>query len=185
MKASVIARPDAMTVSARAIFSARGSGSFLMGARFQGTDVYLHFTSNIRARYLFFASKSGKCDAEVVDSQWRSECPIASSLDIVGDKWTLLVLRDLLDGKTRFSELERSPEKVPTNILTDRLRRLETHHLIERRPGEGRRVDYFVTAKGEAMRPVLLAMADWGNEFIPDTWQPPPGYLSESVPRPE
>lgn len=119
-----------------------------------------------------------------MDPQWRSECPIASSLDIVGDKWTLLVLRDLLDGKTRFSELERSPEKVPTNILTDRLRRLEGHQLIERRPGQGRRVDYYVTSKGEAMRPVLLAMVEWGNTHVDDTWQPPPGYLTDSVPRP-
>ena len=52
----------------------------------------------------------------------RSECPISSTLDIIGDKWTLLVVRDLLDGKTRFSQFERSPESIPTNILTDRLR---------------------------------------------------------------
>ena len=112
-----------------------------------------------------------------MDSQWRSECPIASSLDIVGDKWTLLVLRDLLDGKSRFSELERSPEGIPTNILTERLRRLASHGLIERQPGEGRRVDYEVTPKGQAMRPVLLAMATWGNDHIDGTWVPPADYL--------
>lgn len=109
---------------------------------------------------------------------WRSECPISSTLDIVGDKWTLLVLRDLLDGKTRFSEFERSPESIPTNILTDRLRRLESHGLAERVQGEGRRVDYLVTPKGAAMRSTLIAMAHWGNDHIADTWVPPDDYLT-------
>jgi len=118
------------------------------------------------------------------DSAWRSECPIASSLDIVGDKWTLLVLRDLLDGKTRFSEFERSPESIPTNILTERLRRLEVHGLAERVKGEGRRVDYLVTPKGEAMRSVLLALAAWGNANVEGTWVPPAkGYLTNPVRR--
>lgn len=118
------------------------------------------------------------------DTAWRSECPISSSLDVVGDKWTLLVLRDLLDGKTRFSEFERSPESIPTNILTERLRRLEAHGLAERVKGEGRRVDYLVTEKGEAMRPVLLALAAWGNAYVDDTWVPPEDYLTSPV-RPE
>ena len=125
-------------------------------------------------------SASMKTDA---DPTWRSECPISSSLDIVGDKWTLLVLRDLLDGKTRFSEFERSPESIPTNILTERLRRLVAHGLAERAQGAGRRVDYFVTAKGEALRPVLLAMATWGNAHIDGTWVPPAEYLSDPATR--
>ncbi|MFT7597142.1 MAG: DNA-binding HxlR family transcriptional regulator [Acidimicrobiales bacterium] len=111
-----------------------------------------------------------------VDS-WRSECPIASTLDIVGDKWTLLVLRDLLDGRTRFSEFERSPERIPTNILTDRLRRLERYGLLERRSGTGRRYDYQITEKGRALRPTILALAAWGNEYISGTWHPPDDYL--------
>lgn len=111
--------------------------------------------------------------------RWRSECPIASSLDIVGDKWTLLVLRDLLDGKTRFSEFERSPESIPTNILTDRLRRLVQHGLADRVKAGGRRIDYYVTEKGEGMRPVLLAMAQWGNKHVSGTWVPPTNYLSK------
>lgn len=110
------------------------------------------------------------------DVTWRSECPIASSLDVVGDRWTLLVLRDLLDGKTRFGEFEQSPEGIPTNILTERLRRLERHGLVTRRR-EGRRVDYTLTQKGVDLRPVLLAMASWGNAHVPGTWIPPEGYL--------
>ncbi|KAG1649966.1 putative HTH-type transcriptional regulator YybR [Nymphon striatum] len=110
-----------------------------------------------------------------------SQCPIASSLDIVGDKWTLLVLRDLLDGKTRFSEFERSPESIPTNILTERLRRLEQHGLAERVQGAGRRVDYLITPKGESFRAVILALAEWGNANIADTWVPPADYLTSPV----
>lgn len=111
--------------------------------------------------------------------QPRSSCPIATSLDVIGDKWTLLVLRDLLDGKTRFSEFERSPEHIPTNILTDRLRRLEQADIIARAPIEGsKRMQYVPTEKGIALRPVLLAMVEWGNTFYPDTWRPPSGYLA-------
>ena len=110
----------------------------------------------------------------------RSECPIAGALDIVGDKWTLLVLRDLLDGKTRFSEFERAPESMTTNILTNRLRRLEAHGLIVRRRGDGRRHEYHLAPKGEALRPAILALAAWGNAHLPDTWTPPAGYLQPS-----
>jgi len=110
------------------------------------------------------------------NATWRSSCPIANSLDVVGDKWTLLVLRDLLDGKSRFSEFERSPEGIPTNILTERLRRLEHHELVTRERS-GRRVDYRLTPRGEAMRPVLLAMADWGVAHVKGTWNPPRDYL--------
>lgn len=110
----------------------------------------------------------------------RSDCPIASTLDIVGDKWTLLVLRDLLDGKTRFSEFERSPERITTNILSDRLRRLEDHGLIERRQGSGRRYEYHLAPKGEDLRPTILALASWGNAHVPDTWVPPDGYLEQA-----
>lgn len=107
----------------------------------------------------------------------RSECPISSTLDIVGDRWTLLVLRDLLDGKTRFSEFERSPESIPTNILTDRLRRLVDTGLAERCPAKGRRVDYELTDSGRALRPVLIALVEWGNDHIEGTWVPPDDYL--------
>jgi len=110
----------------------------------------------------------------------RSECPIASTLDIVGDKWTLLVVRDLLDGKTRFSEFERSPESIPTNLLTDRLRRLETAGLLERRVNEnGTRSTYHPTTAGKALRPILLGMAAWGNDHLHDTWVPPDDYLAD------
>ncbi len=112
----------------------------------------------------------------------RSECPIACSLDILGDKWTLVVLRDLLDGKTRFSEFERSPEGIPTNILTDRLRRLEATGLLKRvhRP-PSTRFEYRPTQKGLDLRAVLLDLAAWGNRHLDDTWTPPSGYLTRTT----
>ena len=109
----------------------------------------------------------------------RSECPISCSLDILGVKWTLLVLRDLLDGKNRFSEFERSPEGIPTNILTDRLRRLETTDLLVRvKAADSTRFRYQLTRKGRALRPVLLALAKWGNQHLENTWVPPKDYLN-------
>ena len=111
----------------------------------------------------------------------RSECPVASSLDILGDKWTLLVVRDLLDGRTRFSEFERSPEGIPTNILSERLRRLVDAGLVEARSrGETSRFDYHPTAAARSLRPTLLALAEWGNAHLDDTWVPPPGWLMSS-----
>lgn len=109
----------------------------------------------------------------------RSECPIASSLDILGDKWTLLVVRDLLDGKSRFTEFERGPEGIPTNILTDRLRRLVATGLAERAeiPGSTR-LAYRPTSAARDLRPVLLALARWGNDHLDDTWVPPDDYLA-------
>jgi DNA-binding HxlR family transcriptional regulator len=64
----------------------------------------------------------------------RSRCPIANALDLLGDRWTLLVVRDLLfTGRVRFKELLASPENIPTNILADRLRRLEDSGIVDKR----------------------------------------------------
>src|SRR2546428_10429821 len=61
--------------------------------------------------------------------QRRSNCPVACTLDLVGDRWTLLIVRDLLAGKTRYGEFVTSPEKIPTNLLAERLKRLEQEGL--------------------------------------------------------
>src|SRR5215467_1960380 len=66
----------------------------------------------------------------------RSLCPVACSLDIFGDRWTLLVIRDLFFGRTRFKDFVASPEGIPTNILTDRLERLLARGVIEQIPAE-------------------------------------------------
>jgi len=94
----------------------------------------------------------------------RSPCPVAYSLDNLGDRWTLLVIRDLFYGRTRFKEFAASPEGIPTNILTDRLERLLARGIIQQMPAEDgtKRMAYRLTKKGKALGPVLRAMRDWG-----------------------
>ena len=97
----------------------------------------------------------------------RSPCPVASALDIMGDRWTLLVIRDLMLGRSRFKDFEASPEGIPTNILSERLERLLRHQIVEQIPtGEGaKRFAYQLTAKGRALAPVLVSMRDWGLKW--------------------
>jgi DNA-binding HxlR family transcriptional regulator len=101
----------------------------------------------------------------------RSACAVANSLDIVGDKWTLLVVRDLLRGKRTYGELADSPERIPTNILAERLKRLEAAGIIVATPYQERptRYAYTLTAKGRALGEVLLAFVRWGRQYIPGT----------------
>jgi DNA-binding HxlR family transcriptional regulator len=101
----------------------------------------------------------------------RSACAIANSLDIVGDKWSLLVVRDLLHGKRTYGELASSPERIPTNILADRLKRLEGAGIIVSTPYQQRpvRYAYTLTPKGSALGDVLLAFVRWGKQHIPGT----------------
>jgi DNA-binding HxlR family transcriptional regulator len=110
----------------------------------------------------------------------RSACPIANALDLLGDRWTLLVIRDLLFvGKRRFGEFLGSPEGIPTNILSDRLRRLEESGLVEKVPYQARptRYEYQLTAKGRDLFPVLRALVEWATRHLPAVAPPPPGVL--------
>ena len=106
-----------------------------------------------------------------VPDDWRSPCPVSRILEILGDKWSLLVIRDLFLGRSRFKEFMASPEGIPTNILTDRLQKLTEHGLIEKKPvSEGaKRLAYSLTPKGQALRPALQAMIDWALEYEPGT----------------
>jgi len=94
----------------------------------------------------------------------RSDCPLSCALELVGDRWTLLVLRDLMRGRERFRDLLAAPEGISTNILTTRLKKLVDAGLVTR---EGRR--YALTAKGRDMRPVILALARWSEQHVPGT----------------
>jgi len=98
-------------------------------------------------------------------------CPVASTLDLVGDKWSLLVIRDLLHGKRTYSELLASPEGIPTNILADRLRRLAQADLIVSTPYQERpvRYAYALSEKGRELGDVVLALVRWGKRHIPGT----------------
>ena len=106
----------------------------------------------------------------------KSTCPISYSLDLFGDRWTLIVLRDLiLWGKTRFAELQASDEQIASNILSDRLRRLEDAGFVEvgADPADARKKIYTPTGKGLSLTPVLLEIAAWGASHDPHTGAPP------------
>src|SRR5687767_14391144 len=94
----------------------------------------------------------------------RSRCPVACTLDVLGDKWSLLVIRDVMRGKRRYAEFLASPEGIPTNILAERLKRLTGSGLIraQRYSRHPPRVEYLLTPKGEDLRPVMRAMVEWG-----------------------
>ncbi len=99
----------------------------------------------------------------------RSPCPIANTLDLVGDKWSLLVIRDLLHGKKTYGELADSPEGIPTNILADRLRRLEESGVVSREPYQDHpvRYAYTLTQKGRDFGAILRSLVDWGKKHVP------------------
>lgn len=94
----------------------------------------------------------------------RSRCPVSCTLDVLGDRWSLLVVRDLMRGKRRFAEFAASPEGIPTNILAERLKRLRAKGIVrtERYSDRPPRVEYVLTAKGEDLRPMMRAMVEWG-----------------------
>jgi len=112
---------------------------------------------------------TGKLPANPDDHEFRSGCSIARSLEILGDKWTLLIVRDLLwHGKHTYQDLQDSRERVPTNILADRLKRLVGWGLVEREPYQERpvRFRYRLTERGQALEPVLRATMAWGRETL-------------------
>jgi len=109
------------------------------------------------------------------DSKRRSDCPLNVSLEIFGDRWTLLIVRDLmLKRRTRFGELLEGGEGIASNILTDRLSRLEAHGLVQRRrdPADARRLTYRLTQRGIDLAPVLFEMILWAAQHE-ETAAPP------------
>ncbi|MBS0521466.1 MAG: helix-turn-helix transcriptional regulator [Proteobacteria bacterium] len=101
--------------------------------------------------------------------EFRSSCSIARTLDIFGDKWTLLVVRDLMwHGRHTFVALQDNKERVPTNILSERLKRLEEWGLVRREPYQQRpvRYSYHLTDKGRSLEPLLLQIMSWGHSRL-------------------
>src|SRR6266478_1511465 len=99
----------------------------------------------------------------------RSSCPVATSLDIFGDRWSLLIIRDLLfTDNRRFSDFARADEAIATNVLTDRLELLECEGLILRRPdtADGRKFVYDLTRKGFDLAPVIVHMVIWAVFYV-------------------
>ena len=118
----------------------------------------------------------------------RSDCPIACTLDLIGDRWTLLVVRDLMMGKRRFSQFLASGEGIKTNILADRLKRLERTGLVERSRYQDRppRYEYQLTEAGRDLSPVLRVVSSWGRAHLPalrERGSTPPTSASPPVSR--
>ena len=112
-------------------------------------------------------AKDKRGSSKSIAAERRSPCPVACTLDILGDRWTLLVVRDLFLGQSRFKDFEASPEGIPTNILSERLERLVGAGIVEQVPVEegAKRFGYELTAKGKALGPVLVAIRDWGLKW--------------------
>lgn len=113
----------------------------------------------------------------------RSPCPVATALDVLGDRWTLVVIRDLFLGKTRYQEFLTSPERITTNILAQRLKYLEDEGLADKALYQAHppRYEYALTEKGRALAPVLSSLWNWSQvwemektaaEILPSPFHP-------------
>ncbi len=115
-------------------------------------------------------------------NEFRSGCPIASSLEVIGDRWTLVLMRDLVNGKRRSSEFMSSPEGIASNILTARLKEMEANGLIRSRAYQLRpkRYEYMLTRKGAALLPMIQALCSWGETHLPKRWRAPDSFMKKS-----
>lgn len=106
------------------------------------------------------------------EKKFRSPCSISCSLEIFGDKWTLLIVRDaMFNGYTSFTQFRNSMEKIASNILTDRLEKLVSNGILTKvsNPTNQLKYDYNLTEKGLELKPILLAIGKWGFENIEGT----------------
>lgn len=94
-------------------------------------------------------------------------CPVARTLDVIGDRWTILVLRDIAHGVTKYSDMLESLRGISPNLLAQRLKRLEKEGVLERSfySDHPPRAEYGLTKKGRDLMPVLATMAEWGYEY--------------------
>ena len=113
-------------------------------------------------------------------------CPVAKTLELVGERWTLLLVRELLVGPQRFTDLHATLEGIPRNLLADRLRDLEAEGIVTRTelPPPAARSVYELTQAGKALLPVIGALAQWGLAHLPppepgETVSPTLGILAE------
>ena len=100
------------------------------------------------------------------------QCPVHFGVRIFGDRWSLIIVRDMLfRGSTRFQDFLDAAEGISTNVLSDRLSRLEAQQIISRQrdPANGRQVLYELTEKGKDLLPILLAVIGWAEKYAPET----------------
>ncbi|MDI5980570.1 winged helix-turn-helix transcriptional regulator [Amycolatopsis magusensis] len=121
------------------------------------------------------------------DPGWTDAgCPVARTVDLVGDRWSLLVIRDAMDGARSFTEFQRRTG-IARNILTDRLRKLIAHGLLEQRTApSGRRQEYALTGSGRDLFPVILTLRQWGERHAFEPGEPHSTLVDQhGVPVPE
>lgn len=103
----------------------------------------------------------------MISNKEMPDCPVAMTVSLIGNKWKLLIIRDLLGGTKRFGELRKSLDGISQRVLTENLRDLETDGLILRKvyAEVPPRVEYSLNDLGKSLQPVIRAMADWGNNY--------------------
>jgi DNA-binding HxlR family transcriptional regulator len=114
-------------------------------------------------------------DHTVLNHEYPGQtCSIAESLEVIGERWSLLIVRDVLNGNRRFGELQESLG-VARNVLSARLQRLSAEGILERRPYQQNpeRFEYFLTEKGLGLWPALIALLNWGDRYSSNPAGPP------------
>ena len=114
---------------------------------------------------------------------FRSTCPISNLLDLIGDKWSILIIRDLFIGRNTFSEILQSPERISTNVLVDRLKKLVNSGFIEfsRDPNDKKIKLYRLTSKGIDLYPILVQMALWSKKNLNSPFHPLATEMFEDI----
>ena len=118
----------------------------------------------------------------------RSGCPVACGLDLLGDHWTLLVVRDLMfAGRHEYKEMLAAGEGIPSNMLSDRLRRLREHELIDfvHHPADRKRKLYFLTGKGKELVRMMVELARWSERHLSHVVRIPEEYRRILVDEPD
>lgn len=106
-------------------------------------------------------------DNKVISNKKNLDCPVATTINLIGNKWKLLIIRDLLNGTRRFGELRKSLTGISQRVLTENLRELETDGLLNRKvfAEVPPRVEYSLNGIGLSLKPIIETMADWGTKY--------------------
>ena len=103
----------------------------------------------------------------MISNKKNLDCPVATTINLIGNKWKLLIIRDLLNGTRRFGELRKSVAGISQRVLTENLRELETDGLLNRKvfAEVPPRVEYSLNDTGLSLKPIIKTMADWGIKY--------------------
>lgn len=106
-------------------------------------------------------------EIKVISNKKILDCPVATTINLIGNKWKLLIIRDLISGTKRFGELRKSLSGISQRVLTENLRALETDNLITRKvyAEVPPRVEYSLNKTGQSLKPIIYSMADWGTKY--------------------